>query len=178
MQQRRVVSARTKVRTDDPKFKHRIAETESKVKSAWEPTVNTVQPVNVKHAELSAPVVVKKTRKSAPETKSHETPPPSEPATPVRKASTQVEVTADSNVDDLFDNESQTSERSEKESAALKPHAEEIVPVLPPPPETDIAKGAVDHDTADKPGNDSPKKEPADQSNRLFFHQNFGHHLS
>jgi hypothetical protein len=84
--QRKILPNRTKIRGGDPKLKKRIANAESKVKSAWEPTITGLSQSTTKEAKPPIPHLVQKqtTITTPPKIKSV----PSEPATPIKKVVT------------------------------------------------------------------------------------------
>ena len=78
--QRRAHSDRPQIRQSDPKLKRRVAETESKVKSAWEPTVNGIRPeTDREHRRPSSSQVKKPTMRTPPKERTL-----SEPTSPVQ----------------------------------------------------------------------------------------------
>ncbi|CAF1016129.1 unnamed protein product [Adineta ricciae] len=77
-------SSQPEIRLHDPKFKRRIANAESKVKSAWEPTVIGLSSSTVKEANPPMPQSIKQTKVVTPP-RSQTKPAPSEPSTPVKK---------------------------------------------------------------------------------------------
>jgi len=84
--QRKILPNRTKIRNGDSKLKKRIANAESKVKSAWEPTITGLSQSTTKEAKPPIPRLVQQqtTITTPPKIKSV----PSEPATPIKKVVT------------------------------------------------------------------------------------------
>ncbi|UJR38095.1 hypothetical protein I4U23_030775 [Adineta vaga] len=82
--QRKTSSNQPHIRTSDPKFKRRIENAESKVKTAWEPTVTGLSQSPVKESKPPTSHLIKQTTFVTPP-KSHAKPVPSEPSTPVKK---------------------------------------------------------------------------------------------
>jgi len=167
--QRKTVSDRTKIRTSDPKLKKRIANTESKVKSAWEPSITGLTQSAVKEPKPPSPFPVKKITTSTP-TKSKVKSVPSESTAPIKNVVTAPPTTINTDrsslndepskpifestprnennnsVEDLFENESHTSEQSKKEE----------LPRQPPPP------------TEKTPTTEQPRK-PATELRMFYF---------
>lgn len=134
--QRRAHSDRPQIRQSDPKLKRRVAETESKVKSAWEPTVNGIKPETVREHRRPSSSQVKKPAVRTP-LKERTV---SEPTSPVQPSTTAN--TGRSSVNDLRTNpisqstpkEQSTADFFEGDSPAPDQAKKPEKPSPPPPP--------------------------------------------
>lgn len=139
--QRKASSDRVTIRSDDPKFKKRIANAESKVKSAWEPSVTSLTRSNVK--DFKPPKSKVKSDPSEPTAPTKKVPPTPTTATNTGRSSINdvpskpiFESTPrnenDESADDLFEKESQTSEPSKKTELPRRPPPKEETLVTTP----------------------------------------------
>ncbi|CAF1135267.1 unnamed protein product [Adineta steineri] len=165
--QRKTSPSRFRIRNGDPKLKRRIANAESKVKSAWKPTVTGLSQRTTKETKPPTPQFVKQTTintppkskvKSVPSTpiKKVETapspPPPPITTTTGRHSPTDIPTEPifestprnqsivnknDDSVMDLSDNESHISERSNKNELPHPPPPQTDKTPTPPPPQID-----------------------------------------